>query len=221
MRGADQKAACVACKLLLFRSACSPLLLIISLTAPAGTPTSQEDQLCDKAGNVKFPWGLTYRDGWSGLPKHPADGEGSGISLTRDLVTLFVFLEQQLTAFEVTQLPWQKAICCKLAELLVGIDWHRPQCEEWCVKLFVGTDFLKPILTAPSLDQAVQMSVITRQRSGPRQLFVWSWTLTPVWISAWCFWNLFPAQDQEKVKCGNDGAKWVAVGALPYLGSWV
>lgn len=63
MRGADQEAACVACKLLLFRSACSPLLLIISLTAPAGTPTSREDQLCDKAGSVKFPWELRCRDG--------------------------------------------------------------------------------------------------------------------------------------------------------------
>lgn len=26
-----------------------------------------------------------------------------------------VFLEQQLTAFEVTPLPWQEAICCDLA----------------------------------------------------------------------------------------------------------
>lgn len=42
------------------------------------------------------------------------------------------------------------------------------------MKLFMGTDFLKPMLTAPSLDQAVQMSIITRERSGPRQLFVWS-----------------------------------------------
>lgn len=63
MRGADQEAACVACKLLLFRSANSPLVLIISLTAPAGTRTSQEDQLCDKAGSAKFPWGLRYKDG--------------------------------------------------------------------------------------------------------------------------------------------------------------
>lgn len=43
-----------------------------------------------------------------------------------------VFLEQQLTAFEVTRLPWLKAICCDLAELSAGIDWHKPQCEEWC-----------------------------------------------------------------------------------------
>lgn len=63
MRGADQKAACVACKLLLFRSTCSPFVLIISLTDPAGTSASQEDQLCDKAGSVKFPWGLRYKDG--------------------------------------------------------------------------------------------------------------------------------------------------------------
>lgn len=43
-----------------------------------------------------------------------------------------VFLEQQLTAFEMTQLPWHKAICCDLARLSAGIDWQKLQCEEWC-----------------------------------------------------------------------------------------
>lgn len=43
-----------------------------------------------------------------------------------------VFLVQQLTAFEVTGLPWQKTISCDLARLPVGIDWHSPQWEEWC-----------------------------------------------------------------------------------------